>query len=129
VALCGVLAAGRGKAHWDNHLLAHALGALFDAPHGAALAVVMPGWMAHAAEKREAKFTQFAWRVMGAQTAAEGAEKLKDWLRAIGAPVALGELGIKESDIPAIVANVMATGGGTDATRQADVERIYRLCM
>ena len=49
VALCGIVQAGRGMAGWENHMLAHSIGALTDAAHGACLAVVMPGWMSYAA--------------------------------------------------------------------------------
>ncbi|MBI5177736.1 MAG: iron-containing alcohol dehydrogenase [Nitrospinae bacterium] len=129
VALNGILAAGRGKTHWDVHLLAHSLGALFNAPHGGALAVIIPGWMARNAQKRPAKFDQFANRVMGAKAAEEGIAGLKEWFRGIGAPVSLGELGIKESDIPAIVENVMDTGGGGKYTQRADIEQIMRLSL
>jgi alcohol dehydrogenase class IV len=44
-ALSGLLYSGTGGFSYPNHMIEHALSALFNVPHGAGLSVVMPAWM------------------------------------------------------------------------------------
>jgi alcohol dehydrogenase len=84
------------------HMIEHALSAHHDITHGAGLAVVNPAWMRFAAKARPERFAQFAQRIFGLSAtdkddlslATEGIEKFQDFLRAIGCPTRLSELGI-----------------------------------
>jgi alcohol dehydrogenase len=84
------------------HMIEHALSAHHDITHGAGLAVINPAWMRFAAKARPEKFAQFAQRVLGLPSngqndlslALEGVDKFEDFLRSIGCPTHLSEVGI-----------------------------------
>ncbi len=94
---CGV---GRVQ-DWASHQIEHELSAFFDCAHGAGLAVVTPAWMRYVMPHNYMRFAQFAVRVMGCQmdfacpenTAREGVDRLESWLRSIGMPTTLAEIG------------------------------------
>ncbi len=110
-ALNGLSTAGIGGYGFPNHMIEHSLSALYDIPHGAGLSIVMPGWMAYAAEQQPAKFAQFAQRVFGCdgadqvQCAQEGIAELKNWFTTIDSPVTLEQGNVPTSDIAAIAEN------------------------
>jgi hypothetical protein len=114
LALSGVTWAGLGKVGFPMHLIEHSLSALYDVPHGAGLAVVMPGWLRYQAGHDNRKILQFAERVFGlgedseGQRTAEVIHCLTAWLVKIGCPVRLADLGIPPSDIPVIADNALA---------------------
>jgi len=84
------------------HMIEHALSAHHGITHGAGLAVVNPAYMRFAAKVRPARFAQFAQRIFGLSAtdkddltlAMEGIDKFEDFLRSIGCPARLSELGI-----------------------------------
>ena len=86
------------------HMIEHALSAHHDITHGAGLAVINPGWMRFSAKARPDRFAQFAQRIFGLSTmdkddlrlAMEGIDKFENFLRSIGCPTHLSELGIGE---------------------------------
>ena len=133
---CGV---GREQ-DWASHDLEHELSALYDCAHGAGLAVVFPAWMEYNMEHDVMRFAQLANRVWGCPmdfqhpeiTAKAGISALRNFLRSIGMPQTLGELGGKEADIP-YLAHTAAYGNGNDGTlgsfvvlQEADMANIYR---
>ncbi len=101
VALNGWVQAGTRGAY-PVHGIEHTISAHHDVAHGAGLAVVNPAWMRFAAKSRPAKFAQFARRVMGVaaadkseeEVAFEGIDRFESFLRSIGCPTRLSELGI-----------------------------------
>jgi len=84
------------------HMIEHALSARHDITHGAGLAVVNPAYMRFAAKARPERFAQFARRIFGLSNrntddlslAMEGIDHYEAFLRAIGCPTRLSELGI-----------------------------------
>lgn len=106
---CGV---GREQ-DWSSHQIEHELSALYDCAHGAGLAVVMPAWMEYVLSHNVARFAQFAVRVWDCdmdfshpeRTAKAGIARFREFLRSIGMPTTLTELGIKDADIPAMIAH------------------------
>jgi alcohol dehydrogenase len=84
------------------HMIEHALSAHHDITHGAGLAVVAPAWMRFAARANPSKFVQFAERIFGLSgagkdnldVAMQGIDKFEEFLRSIGCPTRLSELGI-----------------------------------
>ena len=132
--VCGV---GRAQ-DWSSHGIEHELSALYDCAHGAGLAVVMPAWMEYVMETDLARFARFArrvWEVTDADpeaAAREGIRLYRDWLRSIGMPQTLKELGAKEEDIPKLVATLGLKGNTLGAFRpldDADVANILRLAV
>lgn len=53
------------KQDWATHTIAHELGARYDRPHGALLAVIFPAWMMHMHRKHAETFARFGERVFG----------------------------------------------------------------
>ncbi len=126
---------------FGSHQIEHELSALYDVPHGAGLAVVFPAWMRFQLSKNPMRFAQFAVRVYGCsmdfehpeRTALAGVEAHEAFLREIGMPVTLHELGARTEDIPVLAAKTkktnletMTTGGAFPMTTQ-DVEAILHL--
>jgi len=101
VALNGWVQVGTAGAY-PVHAIEHTLSAHHDIAHGAGLAIVNPAWMRFAAQHRPAKFAQFAQRVMGVPArpgeelacALEGIDRFEAFLRSIGCPTRLSEVGI-----------------------------------
>ena len=133
---CGV---GREQ-DWASHDMEHELSALYDCAHGAGLAVVFPAWMEHNMHHDVMRFAQLANRVWGCSmdfqhpelTAKAGICALRNFLKSIGMPQTLGELGGKEEDIP-YLARTAAHGNGNGGTlgsfvvlKEEDMAAIYR---
>lgn len=125
---------------WGSHQIEHELSALYDVAHGAGLAVVFPAWMRYHMHKNVMRFAQFAVRVYDCEmdfqhpevTALHGIEAHEQFLRDIGMPLTLKELGARTEDIPALAAktkktNPDGTTGGAFPMTPADIEAILRI--
>ena len=132
--ICGV---GREQ-DWNSHWLEHEISAVNDCAHGAGLAVIMPAWMEYVVDHDVMRFAQVATRVWGCPmdfanpraTAMAGIEAFRSFLRSIGMPTTMAELGAKEEDIPYFVKTLGLCGGETGGfvhLKEADAEAIYRL--
>ena len=101
VALNGWVQIGT-LASFPVHTIEHVLSAHHDVAHGAGLAVVNPAWMRAAAKSRPARFVQFAQRIFGLAAkqpddmdcALAGVNRFEEFLRSIGCPTRLSEMGI-----------------------------------
>ena len=126
---------------WGSHQIEHEMSALYDVAHGAGLAVVFPAWMRYHLHRNVARFAQFAVRVYGCEmnferpeeTAMRGIEAHEAFLREIGMPLTLKELGVRPEDIPALAAktkktNPDGTTGGVFPMTVPDIEAILHLC-
>lgn len=104
VALNGWVNAGTNGG-FPVHMIEHTLSAYHDITHGAGLAVVNPAWMRFAASHRPEKFVQFAERIFGLDAknssdldcALEGIDRFEAFLKSIGCPTRLSELGIGDT--------------------------------
>lgn len=93
------------KQDWSSHTIAHELGAIYDVPHGAAVAVVFPAWMKFVHKANAERFKQFINRVFGININGMEAEEtirltvdnVKRFLKTIGMPSNLAELGVPGS--------------------------------
>ena len=126
---------------WGSHQVEHELSALYDVAHGAGLAVVFPAWMRYHMNKNVMRFAQFAVRVYGCamnfehpeETALRGIEAHEAFLREIGMPLTLRELGARTEDIPALAAKTKVTNPGDGTTggvfhmTRADIEAVLRI--
>lgn len=132
--LCGV---GRNQ-DWASHRLEHQLSAFYDVTHGAGLAVIAPAWMKYVSKIKPEKFLPFATRVFGCEmdfehperTIEEGIKRFEHFLKSIGMPLTIKELGIENVDIPAMLSNLTIMGGtcgGYVKLDLKDMEAIYRI--
>lgn len=106
LALNGLTYSGAAGFSYPNHAIEHSLSALFNVPHGAGLSVIVPAWMKWYLDRNPAQFKRFAKNVFGVDGGEQGIAALQAWYNKIGTPTHLPQLGIKETDLPAIVENV-----------------------
>ncbi|MGE4317738.1 MAG: iron-containing alcohol dehydrogenase [Deferribacterales bacterium] len=86
------------------HMIEHALSAHHDITHGAGLAIVNPAWMRFAAKAHSGRFVLFAKNVLGLEQgsktdsafALEGIDVYEEFLKSIGCPTRLSEVGITD---------------------------------
>ncbi len=150
LAVAGTLAhnnlLGLGRAQsWACHGLEHELSAVYDVPHGAGLAVIIPAYFEYVWQANPGIFAQWATNVMGVTPARdttgvirEGIARLRAWYRELGLPQNMQELGIPpEADFAAMARAAIGVYGarlGTDylpgvkPLSAADAESIYRAC-
>ena len=91
------------KCDFACHLMAHQIGAYTDCSHGQSVAVLHPVYYRHIYKDGVRKFARFAEHVWGIpadgrtekEMAVAGVEALADFIREIGLPTTLRELGIK----------------------------------
>ncbi|WP_304543053.1 iron-containing alcohol dehydrogenase [Sulfurimonas microaerophilic] len=104
-ALNGLTPAGTHGGNFPNHMIEHALSALYNVPHGAGLSVVIPAWMKWYKEKNISQFERFAKEVFDLKDADAGITALESWFEKIGSPVTLKQAGIPEEGIAEIADN------------------------
>jgi alcohol dehydrogenase YqhD (iron-dependent ADH family) len=136
LAFNGLTTAGMGAVSFPAHMVSHALSALHGTPHGAALSIVLPGWMAFTLDRDPRKYARLAREVFGVeerkdrQAAVEGVERLKSWFAFIGAPTSLRDGGIPETDRDRLAGNAFGlaqTWGLKEYTRDV-IGAILNLC-
>ncbi|MBO4460682.1 MAG: iron-containing alcohol dehydrogenase [Clostridiales bacterium] len=136
---CGV---GRSQ-DWISHDIEHELSALYDCAHGAGLAVTFPAYLSYVYEHDTSRLVQWATRVWGVEddkedpkaVIFEGIARYRAFLRDIGMPQTLGELGGNEQDIDKL-AHTACYGNGRDGylrgfveLNEDDIKQIYRLMI
>ncbi|MBQ0023797.1 MAG: lactaldehyde reductase [Prevotellaceae bacterium] len=118
------------------HGMAHPMGSLHDIPHGVANALLLPTIMEFNMPMCIEKYGVIA-RTMGVDTtgmsAEEAAQAAVDAVKAlsirVGIPQTLGELGIKEENIPALAAQAIAdvcTPGNPRDVTEAEIVELYK---
>ncbi|WP_417908762.1 iron-containing alcohol dehydrogenase [Candidatus Electronema sp. PJ] len=115
LALNGLTGAGLGQTAFPMHMIEHSLSALYNVPHGAGLAVVVPAWLRWQLGQDPARIAYLGRMIFSlpeqaadAETAELTIQALRSWFRKTGNPVSLTELNIPASDIPRIAANALA---------------------
>ena len=124
---------------WSSHQLSHELSGMYDATHGAALAVAFPAWMTYVYKHDVQRFCRFAVEVMGVEmdffhpeeTALKGIAALRAFFKSIGMPTTLSELGVPEDKLDVLADKVRRGADGTTGqfvklTRD-DCLKIYQL--
>ena len=122
---------------WESHLLQRDIGSIcMDSSHGAGLAVVVPHWMRHVYKVNVPRFAEWANRVMDVEvntfdleaTALEGIDRLAAFIKSVGLPTPLRELGVSSKDDIEVMANkaypagTETLGGFSHMTRKDFVE-------
>ena len=124
---------------WSSHQLSHELSGMYDATHGAALAVAFPAWTTYVYKHDVQRFCRFAVEVMGVEmdffhpeeTALKGIAALRAFFKSIGMPTTLSELGVPEDKLDVLADKVKRGADGTTGqfvklTRD-DCLKIYQL--
>jgi alcohol dehydrogenase len=113
------------------HSIAHALGGIYDLPHGICCALALPAAMEFNLDYKREKYEKIA-QALGASSAELGIERIRHFIYAIKVPSKLREMGVRESDVPRIAQAAMADGSTLFNPRPLSehdmrelVERIY----
>jgi alcohol dehydrogenase YqhD (iron-dependent ADH family) len=116
---------GRSGPRGGEHGLESQLSGHYDTAHGAGLAVMMPAWLQYIADtgtpEQIARIAQFGVQVFGVSpemtdikaTADAGLRAFRDWIKSIGMPLTLKELGVPKADIPAAIRRCLDVNNGT----------------
>lgn len=95
---------------WEVHMIEHQVGAYTDCPHGIGLAIVSVPYYKYIYKYGLDKFVRFAkkvWKIHGKdmskdEIALAGIEKLSDFIKELGIPTTLREIGATEEMLPLI---------------------------
>jgi len=135
---------GLGRGRWEGscHALEVPLSSLYDTAHGAGLAAIMPAWMEYICNNISdiSRFVQFATNVFDVEEASdphavaiEGIRRFRAWLKEIGMPAGLREMGIDEDAIPQLIKTYHRDSEGKIGSflrlGEEDAARIYRLAL
>lgn len=138
LAWSGFPVAGLGPIGFPIHMFGHTLSALYDLPHGAAMSVIIPGWMQYDCAKDNKKYTQFAKNVFAFNTdddqelARSGIEAIKEWFVKIGSPTNFKEAGIPTDELDRMADNAMVTAqswGMGEWYSKEKIKEIYSKCI
>lgn len=125
----GILKVGR-VTDFQAHQLEHQLGAYTDCNHGQGLAVIHPAYYRHVIKDAEEKFTRFAKKVFGADTAEAGVEAMADFIKTCGLPTKMSELKSKVEITPEILRKVADTCNVIKCgPRELSRDEIYDILM
>lgn len=120
---------------WEVHMIEHQLGAYTDCAHGAGLAAISIPYYRYICKYGIEKFVRFAKNVWGintdgmsAEQAAEaGIEKLEEFVKMLGLPLTLRELGATEDMLPKIAESTVK-GGGYKQMNAEDILEVLKVC-
>ena len=126
---------------WASHKIEHELSARYGVAHGAGLAVVLPAWMRYQMRNDTRLLCQLAVRVWGCEldfehperTVQAGINATREYFESLGMPSTLGDLGLREADIPVMCDKCTGAGSitfpGIVPIGRAEAEEIFRLCL
>ena len=122
---------------FECHQMEHQLGAYTDCNHGAGLAVLHPVYYRHIYKDGLAKFQKFAVNVWGIspegksaeELALSGVEALADFIKEIGLPTTLRELGVDEhTDLKEIADSCNLAPGSYKKMTHEEILEIFHEC-
>lgn len=120
---------------WEVHMIEHQLGAYTDCAHGAGLAAISIAYYKYICQYGMDKFVRFAknvWDIpvdtMDKEAAVSaGLEKLSEFIKELGLPQSLRELGATEEMLP-LIARSTVPGGGYKQLDAEDILKILKAC-
>lgn len=125
------------KCDFERHQMEHQLGAYTNCNHGQGLAVLHPVYYRHVYKDGLTKFVRFAenvWQIprdgkSDEEFAAAGVEALADFIKEVGLPTTLKELGIDENvDLKEIAASCNLAPGSYKKMTHAEILAIFMEC-
>lgn len=120
---------------WEVHMIEHQLGAYTDCPHGLGLAVISVSYYIYIYKYGLDKFVRYAENVWGVdatgktkeEIALQGIDKLAEFIKEMGIPTTLRELGATEEMLP-LIAKTTVKGGGYKQMDESDILTILKEC-
>lgn len=126
------------KCDFECHQMEHQFGAYTDCNHGCGLAVLHPVYYRHIYEEGLPKFVRFAenvWQIKKGdmtdqQLAKAGVEALADFIREIGLPTTLRELGVENRDgLKEIADSCNLAPGSYKKMTHKEILEIFKECF
>ena len=126
------------KMDFECHQIEHQLGAYTNCNHGFGLAVIHPVYYRHICQSGLVKFARFARNVWGIsakgktekELAIAGVEALVDFIKEIGLPTTLQELGMKDkSMLPEIANSCNLSSGSYKKMTHEEILEILNECF
>lgn len=126
------------KCDFECHQMEHQLGAYTNCSHGEGLAVLHPVYYRHICESGAKKFARFATEVWGVQPQGRSeselakldVEALAAFIKEIGLPTTLRELGVDEStDLKAIADSCACVPGAYKVMTHEEILQIMEECF
>ena len=123
------------RTDFECHQMEHQLGAYTDCNHGAGLAVLHPVYYHHIYQSGLEKFKKFALNVWDipaegksdTEIAKAGVEALADFIKEIGLPTTLQELGVtKETDLKTIADSCVIVSGSYKKMTHQEIYNIFK---
>ncbi len=139
-----ILEMGRTHGDWASHDIGHELSSFYDMTHGCSLAIITPAWMKYVYRYAKPKFLQYARRVFGVTDIGSDREdeiieemirRMESFIRSMGLPTRLSEVGIDDSNFEAMAESAMngrpnvGTGNGIYLLKKADILEVFRLAL
>ena len=132
----GILKFGK-VTDFQSHMLEHQLGAYTDCNHGRGLAVLHPMLYRHMIPEANRQFARLAAEVWGVspdgKSEAELAESfitaLSDFIKEIGLPTTLTEMGIADIDLEAIAKSTIRTDGCVKKFTDEELLAVLKECI
>lgn len=120
---------------WEVHMIEHQLGAYTDCPHGLGLAVISVPYYRYIYKYGLDKFVRYAENVWGVdatgktkeEIALQGIDKLAEFIKEMGIPTTLRELGATEEMLP-LIAKTTVKGGGYKQMGESDILTVLKEC-
>lgn len=120
---------------WEVHMIEHQLGAYTDCPHGLGLAVISVPYYRYIYKYGLDKFVRYAENVWGVdgtgktkeEVALQGIDKLAEFIKEMGIPTTLRELGATEEMLP-LIAKTTVKGGGYKQMNESDILTVLKEC-
>lgn len=126
------------RTDFECHQMEHQLGAYTNCNHGEGLAVLHPVYYRHIYKEGLSKFQKFAMNVWGIspegkeeeELARQGVEALADFIKEIGLPTTLQELGVEETvDLKVIADSCNLAPGSYKKMTHEDILEIFKECF
>lgn len=120
---------------WEVHMIEHQLGAYTDCPHGLGLAVISVPYYRYIYKYGLDKFVRYAENVWGVdvtgktkeEVALQGIDKIAEFIKEMGIPTTLRELGATEEMLP-LIAKTTVKGGGYKQMDESDILTVLKEC-
>ena len=120
---------------WDVHMIEHQLGAYTDCAHGIGLAIISPAYYRYIYRDGLHKFVRYAKVVLGVEDkgqgdeaiALEGINRLEVFIKELGIPTTLREVGATEEMLSPIASSTIP-GGGYKQLNAEDILAILKAC-
>ena len=140
IAHNNLLNTGR-EGDWSTHMIEHEISGINDVAHGAGLSIIFPAYLKYVYKHDIARFVQFAVRVWNVdqsfenpeRTALEGIARLESFLKSLGLPTRLTEIGLDESSFERIASHCRKTNddgvGFFVKLYEQDIKNILKLAL